>query len=82
MTVSDKTGAVQNVAPGKIGGHVLHKINGAHADWLRARMAEAPFTLRGLVPELAVRGLTVDYHTMWNFAQAAGLSFRKNRSGE
>ena len=47
---------------------------------LRARMAEAPFTLRGLVAELAMRGLRVDYHTMWNFAHAEGLSFKKNRA--
>ncbi len=69
-----------SVAPGKIGGHVPHKINGAHADWLRVRMADAPFTLRGLVAELAERGLRVDYHTMWNFAHAEGLSFKKNRT--
>ena len=72
--------ATGSAAPGKIGGHVPHKIKGAHADWLRSRIASAPFTLRVLVAELAMRGLRVDYHTMWNFAHAEGLSFKKNRA--
>ena len=72
--------ATGSAAPGKIGGHVPHKIKGAHADWLRSRIASAPFTLRALVAELAERGLRVDYHTMWNFAHAEGLSFKKNRA--
>lgn len=79
-------------APGKIGGHVLPKSchcraigpsdngDGAEADGLRARMAEGAFTLRGLVAELAERGLTVDYRTMWAFAHAEGLSFKKDRA--
>lgn len=71
-----------SAAPGKMGGHVPRKIGGDQAAWLRARMAEAPFTLRGLVVELAERGLRVDYHTMWNFVHADGLSFKKNRSGQ
>lgn len=72
-----KTGSV---APGRIGGHVRRKIRGAEADWLRARMAEGAFTLRGLVAELAGRGLKVDYRTMWAFAHGEGLSFKKNRA--
>ena len=68
------------MSPGKIGGHVLPKIKGAEADWLRARMAEGDFTLRGLVAELAERGLRVDHRTMWAFAHAEGLSFKKNRA--
>jgi len=74
--------ATGSAAPGKIGGHVPHKIRGEPAVWLRTRIAAAPFTLRGLVGELAERGLRVDYHTMWNFAHAEGLSFKKNRSGQ
>ena len=69
-----------SAAPGKIGGHVPRKIHGEQADWLRARMAEGDFTLRGLVAELAERGLKVDYRTMWAFAHAEGLSFKKNRA--
>ena len=72
--------ATGSAAPGKIGGHVPRKIRDAQADWLRVRMADAPFTLRGLVAELAERGLRVDYRTMWAFAHAEGLSFKKNRA--
>ncbi|MFN9610619.1 MAG: IS630 family transposase [bacterium] len=74
---SERKRTTGSVAPGKIGGHVLPKIRGAEADWLRARMAEGDFTLRGLVAELAERGLKVDYRTMWAFAHAEGLSFKK-----
>ena len=77
---SERRRETGSVAPGKIGGHVLPKIRGADADWLRARMAEGDFTLRGLVAELAERGLKVDYRTMWAFAHAEGLSFKKNRA--
>ena len=63
---SQRRRATGNAAPGKIGG--------------RSRMAEGAFTLRGLVAELAERGLKVDYRTMWAFAHAEGLSFKKNRA--
>jgi putative transposase len=74
---SQRRRATGSAAPGKIGGHVPRKIRGEQADWLRARMAEGAFTLRGLVAELAERGLKVDYRTMWAFAHAEGLSFKK-----
>ncbi len=70
-----------SVAPGKLGGHVLPKIRDGHRDWLIARTATA-FTLRGLVAELAERGLKVDYKTMWSFVHRHGLSFKKNRAGQ
>jgi transposase len=35
--------------------------------------------LRGLVAELAERGLKVDYRSVWNFVHAEKLSFKKNR---
>jgi len=76
---SQRRRATGSAAPGKIGGHVPPKIRGDQAEWLRARMASGPFTLRGLVAELAERGLKVDYRTMWAFAHAEGLSFKKNR---
>lgn len=69
-----------SAAPGKIGGHVPRKITGEQASWLRTRMADGAFTLRGLVAELAERGLKVDYRTIWAFAHAEGLSFKKNRA--
>ncbi len=65
------------MSPGKLGGHVPLKIAGAHRDWLVERTAADAFTLRGLVAELASRGLTVDYRTMWKFVHAHGLSFQK-----
>lgn len=77
---SQRRRATGSAAPGKIGGHVPRKIQGEHAVWLCERMAAAPFTLRGLVAELAERGLRVDYRTMWAFAHAEGLSFKKNRA--
>jgi putative transposase len=40
------------------------------------------FTLRGLVAELAARGLKVDYRTVWNFVHAEGLSFKKKRAAK
>lgn len=78
---SQRRSTTGSVAPGKIGGHVPRKITGEHETWLRARMA-TPFTLRELVAELAVRGLRVDYRTMWTFAHGEGLSFKKNCSGQ
>jgi len=68
-----------SVAPGQIGGHKPKAIQGAHRDWLLERTKEGDFTLRGLVAELAERGLEVDYRTMWNFVHAEKLSFKKNR---
>jgi transposase len=74
---SQRLRATGSAAPRKIGGHVPRKIRGEQADWLRARMADRAFTLSGLVAELAERGLKVDYRTMWTFAHAEGLSFKK-----
>ena len=39
------------------------------------------FTLRGLVAELAERGLKVDYRSVWEFVHAEKLSFKKKRGG-
>jgi len=69
-----------SVAPGKMGGHRRPKIAGLWRDWLVDRMRTAQFTLRGLVSELADRGLTVDYHTVWNFVHQQGLSYKKRPS--
>lgn len=79
---SQRQRATGSVAPGQIGGHVPPKIAGAQRAWLVERMAAGAFTLRGLVAELAERGLKVDYRTMWKFAHRAGLSFKKNRAGQ
>lgn len=68
-----------SVSPGQIGGHKPRILSGAVAAWLRARMSEHPFTLRGLVRELAGRGVKADYHSVWDFVHDEGLSFKKNR---
>jgi putative transposase len=79
---SQRQRSTGSVVPGKMGGHVPPKISGEHRAWLIERTASAPFTLRGLVIELAERGLSVDYRTMWKFVHAEGLSFKKNRAGQ
>ena len=72
-----------SVAPGQMGGHRPKKIIGAHRDWLGERCGEEKgFTLRGLVRELAERGLKVDYRTVWSFVHEQKVSFKKNRGGQ
>src|SRR5262245_9946803 len=39
----------------------------AHYVWLLQRTQAGAFTLRGLVAELAERGLKVDYRSVWSF---------------
>jgi putative transposase len=68
-----------SVAPGQMGGHRPKAIRDEHADRLRARLRERDFTLRGLIDELAERGLWVGYRAVWNFVHAEKLSFKKNR---
>ena len=67
-----------SVAPGQMGGHRPKKIAGEHRQWLMKRCRSGPFTLRGLVTELAERGLPVDYRTVWTFVHEEKLSFKKN----
>jgi transposase len=69
-----------SVAPGKIGGHRLRILRNERA-WLMERIASEPHvTLRGLLAELAERGIVVSYGALWNFVHAEGLSFKKNNS--
>jgi transposase len=63
--------------PGQMGGHKPKAISGEHRDWLIGRCRERDFTLRGLVAELAERGLKVDYRSVWSFVHAEKLSFKK-----
>ena len=70
-----------SVRPGQMGGHKPKSIAGAHRSWLLARIKAKDFTLRGLVAELAERGLKVDYRTVWSFVHAEKLSFKKKRGG-
>ena len=68
-----------SAAPGQMGGHRPRKLVGAWRDWLIARCRERDFTLRGLVAELAERGMRVDYRTVWEFVHAEGLTHKKRR---
>ena len=69
-----------SVAPGQMGGHKPKAIAGEYRSWLLDRI-KSDFTLRGLVVELAARGLKVDYRSVWEFVHVEELSFKKNRSG-
>lgn len=71
-----------SVAPGQMGGHRPKTIRGEHRDWLLWRCKEGDFTLRGLVAELAERGVKVDYRSVWEFVHAEKLSFKKNRASQ
>ncbi len=53
-----------SVARGKMGGHKPKAIRGEHEVFLARRVREGGFTLRGLVTELAERGLKVDYRSV------------------
>jgi transposase len=70
-----------SVRPGQMGGHKPKSISGEHQTWLSARIKAEDFTLRGLVAELAERGLKVDYRTVWSFVHEEKLSFKKKRGG-
>ena len=69
-----------SVAPGQMGGHKPKAIRGEYEVFLVHRLDAGDFTLRGLVAELAERGLKVDYRSVWNFVHARKLSFKKNRA--
>jgi len=79
---SQRFRATGSAVAGKMGGHRPRLLAGRHADFLRERIAQGDFTLRGLVAELAGHGLKVDYRTVWTFVRGEGLSFKKNRSAK
>jgi len=68
-----------SVAPGKMGGHKPNILSGGHDAWLIER-TRTDFTLRGLVVELAERGVKVDYVQVWRFVHKQDLSFKKKRT--
>ena len=74
-----RLGETGSMAPGKMGGHKPKKIAGEHRVWLLGRMKERDFTLRGLVAELAERGLKVDYRSVWEFVHGEALTYKKRR---
>jgi putative transposase len=71
--------ATGSLAPGQMGGHRPKKLVGVHRDWLLRRCRASDFTLRGLVAELAERGLKVDYRVVWAFVHDENLSHKKRR---
>ena len=70
-----------SLAPAQIGGYKPRRLSGPCAEWLRARIASGPFTLRGLTAELAERGIKTQPRAVWVFVHAEGLSFKKNPAG-
>jgi len=71
-----------SAAPAQMSGYKPRAIAGAHREWLLHRCRTADFTLRGLVAELAARGLKVDYRSVWTFVHDEKLSYKKNVSGQ
>jgi transposase len=68
-----------SVAADQMGGHKPRALRGEYEVFVRRRLGEGNFTLRGLVAELAERGLKVDYRSVWNFVHAEKLSHKKRR---
>ena len=69
-----------SVAGGKMGGHRACTLIGERG-WLIERIAAEPeVTVRGLMTELAERGVAVSYGTVWNFIHREGMSFKKKRA--
>src|SRR6185437_4645747 len=68
-------------APDRMGGHRPKKLVGEYREWLLQRCRERAFTLRGLVSELAERGLSVDYRVVWQFVHDEKLSYKKTDAG-
>jgi putative transposase len=69
--------AAGSIEAGQFGGHRPKKIAGAWRTWLSERCRDRSFTLRGLVSELAERGLKVDYRVVWAFVHAEKLTHKK-----
>src|SRR5215472_17746419 len=72
--------ATGSAAPAQIGGYRPKGIRGEHRDWLIERCRARDFTLRGLIVELAERGLKVGYRSVWTFVHAEGLRYKKKPS--
>ena len=59
--------------------------SGLHSDWRTglahgADRGRPEVTVRGLMTELAERGVAVSYGTVWNFIHREGMSFKKKRA--
>lgn len=83
VRLGQKQRSGQGLGPGKIGGHRRPAIRGDNLDWLRKRLTEkGDLTIRGLVVELADRGVEVTHDTVWRTVRRLGLSFKKNAGGQ
>ena len=66
-----------SVAPGQMGGHRRHVLEG-YRDLVIDLIVRAPhLTLHRLKDELASRGIKVSHDTVWRFLRREGLSFKK-----
>jgi transposase len=75
-----RPGTTGSAAPGKMGGHRPRILTGECRTWLLQRIASgSDMTLRGLVAELAERGVKVSYRTVWNFVHREKVSYKKER---
>jgi transposase len=74
---SQRFRATGSAAAKPMGGKRRNSLGGQRA-WLLARIAAAPdVTLRGLVAELAERGVKSSYYAVWLFFASEGISFKK-----
>ena len=74
---SQRFRATGSAAAHRMGGRRAYALAGER-DWLLRRLAETPdVTLRGLLAELAERGIVVSYYAVWHFFEHEGISFKK-----
>ncbi len=74
---SQRFRATGSAAAYRMGGRRAYALAGER-DWLLRRLAETPdVTLRGLLAELAGRGIVVSYYVVWHFFEHEGISFKK-----
>ncbi len=74
---SQRFRATGSAAAKPMGGRRPYALAGQR-DWLLARIAARPdVTLRGLVAELAERGIVVSYYAVWHFFEHEGITFKK-----
>ena len=74
---SQRFRATGSAAARPMGGNRPYVLAGERA-WLLGRLAKKPdLTLRGLLAELADRGITVSYYALWHFFDHEGITFKK-----
>jgi transposase len=78
---SQRFRATGSAAAKRMGGYRPYAL-ARERDWLLARLGESPdLTLRGLLAELAERGVKVSYYAVWHFFEHEGISFKKKPAG-